>query len=78
MAALTWLLVQDPLLATLPRTDGEYADLVEKLRDKHGAPDGLTGNSVRLRLRNLFETHGSEEKYVANSATIIEVMAAVS
>jgi hypothetical protein len=78
IAALTWLLVQDPLLTTLPKSDSDYTDLIEKLRDKHGAVDGLTGNAVRHRLRSLFETHGSEQKYVGSSFAIIEIMAAVA
>ena len=65
IAALTWLLVKDPLLTKLPKTDGEYTDLIEKLQANYGAPGEMKGNAVRQKLLQLFDTHGAEQGYVA-------------
>ena len=79
MAALTWLLVKEPLLTKLPKADSEYSDLIEKLQTKHGAVDGLKGSAVRQKLRHLFETHGAGQGgYVASSVHIVRVMAGVA
>ena len=78
LAALTWLLVKDPLLEKLPTADGEYTDLIEKLQTKHGALDGMTGSGVRRKLRHLFETHGAGQGYVGSRVHIVRVMAGVA
>ena len=64
-------------MKTVPRNDDEYADLLEKLRDQHSAPDEMTGSAVRTKLRHLFGQYSAERKYVGTSANIVEVMAGV-